>query len=473
MKRYSTIFLLAALLPATAFAETIPSEGEIQKILATRVDGQHWATGIVVGLVAPQGTSTIAYGTTAKGATQKVGADTVYDIGSITKVFTALTLADMAQHGEVALDDPVAKYLPKDAKLPKDGARQITLADLATHTAGLPLRPDNLAPKDPNNKYAEYSEADLYRYLAHAKPANPIGSTYDYSNPGFGLLGVALAHRAGTDLDTLFERRILKPLGMGDTVRNATPALQSRMAQGYSYDFASTDLTPAEHWDYGGGIAGAGGYRSTASDMVKFLQAILGTRTSPLASSFAAMTKTRRPGGMMPATAIALGWNILDQDGREIVWKNGSVGGFRAFIGYDAAARTGVVVLVNAQTGTGGDDIGLHILDPKIPVDLHIPRKHVETKLDPALLDRYVGTYKYADNDFVVVTREGDHLAETESGQEKLELFAESARDFFFKVADAQITFETGPDGNVTAAVWHQDGQDQRGVRVPEGAPKK
>ncbi len=120
---------------------------------------------------------------------------------------------------------------------------------------------------------------------------------------------------------------------------------------------------------------------------------------------------------MMPATAIALAWNLLDQDGSEIVWKNGSVGGFRAFIGYDAAARTGVVVLANAQTGTGGDDIGLHILDPKLPVDLHIPRRHVEVKIDPALLDRYVGTYKYADNDFVVVTREGDHLAESENGR--------------------------------------------------------
>jgi CubicO group peptidase (beta-lactamase class C family) len=240
-----------------------------------------------------------------------------------------------------------------------------------------------------------------------------------------------------------------------------------RMARGYFYDVASADLTPAKHWDFGSGVAGAGGYRSTANDMMKFLQAILGIRQSPLAPDFTAMTKKRRPGGMMPATAIALAWNILDQDGREIAWKNGSVGGFRSFIGYDAAARTGVVVLVNAQTGTGGDDIGLHILDPKMPVDLHIPRKHVETKLDPALLDRYVGTYKYAENDFVVVTRDGDHLAESENGQDKLELFAESERDFFFKAADAQITFEAGPDGKVSAAIWHQGGQDQRGVRMP------
>ena len=466
MNRYLTSLLFAALLPAAAFAQAAPPDSEIEKILSTRVDQQHWATGIVVGVVTPQGTHTIAYGTTAKGGSQKVGADTVYDIGSVTKVFTALALADMAQHGEVALDDPVAKYLPKGTALPRDGNREITLADLATHTAGLPLRPDNLTPKDPDNKYAEYGEADLYAFLAHYKPPHPIGSAYDYSNPGFGLLGIALARRAGTDYDTLIEQRILKPLGMGDTARKPTSSMQNRTAQGYSYDVASVDLTPAEHWDFGSGVAGAGGYRSTATDMMKLLQAILGLRPSPLSPAFTAMTKTRRPGGMMPATAIALAWNILDQDGREIAWKNGSVGGFRAFVGYDAAARIGVVVLVNAQTGTGGDDIGLHILDPKIAVDLHIPRKHVEVKIDPALLDRYAGTYKYADNDFVVVTREGDHLAESENGQDKLELFAEGERDFFFKVADAQITFETGPDGKVTAAIWHQDGQDQRGVRV-------
>jgi len=467
MTRYLPIFLAAALLPAGAFAQSAPSDSEIQKTLSTRVDQQHWATGIVVGIVTAQGTHAIAYGTTTKGGTQKVDADTVYDIGSITKVFTALTLADMAQHKDVALDDPVAKFLPEGTVLPKDGTRQITLTDLATHTAGLPLRPDNLASKDPDNKYAEYSEADLYQFLAHAKSAHPIGSTYDYSNPSFGLLGMVLALREATDLDTLIERRILKPLGMDDTLRAATPAMQSRMAQGYSYDVALTDLTPAEHWDFGSGVAGAGGYRSTANDMMKFLQAILGTRASSLGPALAAMTKTRRPGGMMPATAIALAWNILDQDGREIAWKNGSVGGFRAFIGYDVAARTGVVVLANAQTGTGGDDIGLHILDPNLPVDLHIPRRHVETRIDATLLDRYVGTYKYADNDFVVVTRMGDHLAERENGQDKLELFAEGERDFFFKTMDTQVTFETGPDGQAIAAIWHQDGQDQRGVRVP------
>jgi hypothetical protein len=199
---------------------------------------------------------------------------------------------------------------------------------------------------------------------------------------------------------------------------------------------------------------------------MRLLRAMLGLRPSPLASAFAATIRTRRPGGMQPATAIALAWNVLDRDGREIFWKNGSVGGFRAFVGCDPAARLGVVALANAQTGTGADDIGLHILDPEIPVDLHIPRKHVETKIDPALLDRYAGTYKFADNDFVVVSREGGHLVESENGQDPLALFPEGDRDFFFKIVDAQVSFEIDADGKVAAAIWHQDGQDQRGERI-------
>jgi CubicO group peptidase (beta-lactamase class C family) len=459
---FGFLMLFALAGPAGAVAP----DSEIRDILATRVDRQHWATGIVVGLVTPQGARTIAYGTTSKGGSRKAGADTVYDIGSVTKVFTALALADMAGRGEVALDDPVAEYLPKGTRLPRDDARQITLADLATHTAGLPLRPSNLAPKDPDNKYAGYDEGDLYEFLAHYKAPHPIGTTYDYSNPGFGLLGLALARRAGTGYDTLIERRILKPLGMADTARRATPSMLRRMAYGYSYDVASADLVPARHWDFGSGVAGAGGYRSTARDLMRLLRAMLGLRPSPLASAFAATIRIRRPGGMQPATAIALAWNVLDRDGREIFWKNGSVGGFRAFVGCDPAARLGVVALANAQTGTGADDIGLHILDPEIPVDLHIPRKHVETKIDPALLDRYAGTYKFADNDFVVVSREGGHLVESENGQDPLALFPEGDRDFFFKIVDAQISFEIDADGKVAAAIWHQDGQDQRGERI-------
>jgi CubicO group peptidase (beta-lactamase class C family) len=452
----------ALLFTAAAQAQSVPSDTEIRQMLVRRVDQQKWATGIVVGIVTPEGRRIVAYGTTTKGGRQKVGRDTVFDVGSLTKVFTALALADMAQHGKVALDDPAAKFLPPGTVLPHDDARQITLADLATHTSGLPLRPDNLVSRDPDNKYAGYSETLLLQFLAHYTPKTAIGSTYDYSNVGYGLLGTVLAHRAGTSYATLIDRHIARPLGLRDTRLDLTPSMRRRLATGYS-----GELQPLPHGDMGV-LESAGGLRSTANDLMTFLDAALGLHPSPLTPAFAALTKTRRPGGMQPATEIALAWNILADNGREIVWKNGSVGGFRAFMGYDAAHKIGVVALANALTSVGADDIGLNILGASFPVDTHIPRTHTAVAIDPALLSGYVGHYRYSPTDLVGIVNDGGHLfVELQPGGDKLELFPEGPRDFFLKVMDVQITFEPGPDGKATAAIWHQGGQDQRGERVP------
>jgi CubicO group peptidase (beta-lactamase class C family) len=238
--------------------------------------------------------------------------------------------------------------------------------------------------------------------------------------------------------------------------------MTKRAATGYD-----GDRNPVPHWDMGV-LSSAGGYRSTADDLLKLVDAFLGFRKSLLYPAMESMTKTRRPGGMEPATAIALAWNIDDTDGREIIWKNGSVGGYRTFVGFDRKARLGVVALINAQTGSGADDIGLHTLDPSFSVDLEIPRTHVEITLDIAALDQFVGRYRYSPTDMISVVRQGDHLYVVMApGQPPLEIYAESANGFFFKVANAQITFEGIANGHAAKAIWHQSGQDQTGNRIP------
>ncbi len=137
------------------------SDAEIRKILVDRIDVQHQSVGIVVGVLGPEGRRVIAYGQLDKGDPRALNGDTIFEIGSATKVFTALLLADMAEHHEVALDDPVAKYLPSGVKMPERNSRVITLVDLATHTSGLPRLPGNLNPKDPANPYADYSATPL------------------------------------------------------------------------------------------------------------------------------------------------------------------------------------------------------------------------------------------------------------------------------------------------------------------------
>src|SRR5262249_22562692 len=159
--------------------------------------------------------------------------------------------ADMAMYHEVALDDPVQKYLPPGVTMPTFAGREISLADLATHTSGLPLRPANLSSKDPDNKYAGYTVADLFAFLSSYKLTRAPGSQYDYSNVGFGLIGAALSQRANKSWAELVTTRVTTPLGMSDTSVELTAGMAQRQARGYALDVATLELTPAKHWDMG------------------------------------------------------------------------------------------------------------------------------------------------------------------------------------------------------------------------------
>ena len=196
--------------------------------------------------------------------------DTIFEIGSATKVFTSLLLADMVQRGEVALNDPVAKFLPAGVSVPERNGRQITLVDLATHTSGLPRLPANLNPKDPNNPYADYTPEQLYQFLSSYQLPRDIGAQYEYSNLGGGLLGFALARRAGMSYEALVKSRICDPLGMKDTGITLTPEMKARFAVGHDQGLARV-----ENWDLPT-LAGAGALRSTANDLLAFVSANIG-----------------------------------------------------------------------------------------------------------------------------------------------------------------------------------------------------
>lgn len=461
------IWILAALSLAAAPAWALPaapqgaSDEEIHRMLAIRVDEQRQATGAVVGVIDRYGRRVVSYGTMGLRDQRRVDGDTVFDIGSITKVFTALLLADEVQRGDLSLADPAAKYLPSTVRLPQRNGRQITLADLATHTAGLPLRPPNLASKDPANPYAGYTVGRMYRGLSTLRLNEDIGSRYQYSNLGYGLLGQILALRAGQGYAALVQSRITRPLGMDDTGIELSAGMKRRLALGYD-----GQLHAARHWDEGA-LAGMGGLRSTANDLLRLLGAFLGYHKSALQPAMQSMLETRRPGGMQPATQIALAWNIYQAHGREVAWKNGSVGGFRSFVGYDLQAGVGVVALANAQTATGLDDIGLHLLDPDFPVNLQKPRHHREIALSPDILDRYVGRYRFgSDGSVWSISRKGNHLFGEAPGQGEFEMFAETEHDFFLKVVDAQASFERSAEGASQSLIWHQGGQEDRAERI-------
>jgi len=386
----------------------------------------------------------------------------------VTKVFTSLLLADMAQRGEVSLTDPVAKYLPAGVKMPERGGRQITLQDLATHTSGLPRLPSNLAPKDWANPYADYSVEQLYQFLSGYQLTRDIGAQYEYSNLGGGLLGDVLARRAGIDYGALVRSRICEPLGMNSTSIMLSDDMKARFAVGHNQE-----LEAVANWDLPG-LAGAGALRSTANDLLIFLAANLGYMKSPLAPAMATMLTVRRPTGI-PGLEIALGWHILTRDGEEIVWHDGASGGYRSYIGYEPKSGAGVVVLSNAGTAAGVSDIGVHLLKTSMPLNRGQPaREHKEISVDSKLFDGYIGRYQLTPNFILTITREGDHLFEQASGQPKFEIFPEGERDYFLKVVDAQITFETDSKGRANSLILHQNGKDQRAKRSePDAAPTK
>jgi D-alanyl-D-alanine-carboxypeptidase/D-alanyl-D-alanine-endopeptidase len=206
--------------------------------------------------------------------------------------------------------------------------------------------------------------------------------------------------------------------------------------------------------------------------MLTFLEAVLGYKESPLAPAMKAMLEVRRPAGQ---TQIGLGWLTYSNDGREIAWHNGGTGGFRSFVGYDPKERIGVIVLSNSFTLAGVDDIGFHLLNPKLPLsNPEPPKQHTEIHIDPKLLDNYTGRYQLTPDLIFEITRDGDRLFAQGFAQvtgqavvlPKFELFAEGEKNFFARVADNQITFETGPEGRATSLILRRAGRDMTAARL-------
>jgi CubicO group peptidase (beta-lactamase class C family) len=310
--------------------------------------------GVTIGVVSHGAQKVFSYGAAKP--------DSVFEIGSITKTFTGLVLAQMVEQHQVRLDEPVRELLPKGTvSAPASGA-EITLVDLSAQRSGLPRLPDNMKPADPTNPYADYDTKALYAFIASHGVAMPAKPEFEYSNLGVGLLGQALANRAHTTYEALLKKEVTGPLGMRDTTITLTPALTKRFLTGHG-----ADDQVARAWDLAA-LAGAGAIRSTAPDMLVYLQAQLhpdklATRGSPEARTLpAAITASHAiQGEAGPAMHIALNWFRIDASGA--YWHNGATGGFSSFAMFDPDHDFGVIVLVNRSVGDGSlaDDIGKHV----------------------------------------------------------------------------------------------------------------
>lgn len=439
-------------LPALA-APTIPDD--VRTAVRACVD-QGYTPGIAVGVIDSTGTSYFCYGSTAADG-QSVTEDTVFEIGSITKAFTGILLADLANRGLVKLDDPIDKHLPEGATAPTRNGRSITLLDLATHRSGLPRLPDNMEPANPEDPYVDYDDARLFAFLSGHQLSRDIGAQYEYSNLGMGLLGNLLARAAGTTYEQLVQDRICQPLGMTSTWQHVPDSARARFAQGHSGG------SPAAQWGLDA-LAGAGCLRSSAKDMAAFIAANLSPPDGPLGTALRKATEGRH------ATSeshmhVALGWHVGDEHGTEIVWHNGGTGGFRSFCGFAPAKGLGVVVLTNSTYEI--DDLGRHVLETRF----ELPRIRTRTAAKLDELDAYLGYYELAPNVVFHVTREGDQLYAQLTGQDRYPVYREDADKYFFQVADAQLTFNRDAGGSVTSLTLHQYGRDQAARRLADYTP--
>ena len=433
--------------PQSSPGQHLPADSEIRQIVSERIAGFEHRVSITVGIIGPQGRRIVSYGSTGTNHPRPANGDTIYEIGSITKVFTSLLLADMVARREVALDDPVAKYLPHDVNVPRRAGKQITLADLATHRSGLPRMPSDFNAADPMNPYVDYPVQRLYRFLSGYQLQRDIDSEFEYSNLGVGLLGQALARRARASYETVLQRRVLDPLNMSSTGIALSPALKSRQSQPHSSRFVLASTAP---WNFTDAFAGAGALRSSADDMLTFLAAMLGSTRTPLSGAMMRMLAVRRTA--TDAFKMGLGWRVEQLEGTELVWTGGATYGSRAFAGYDPKLRVGVVVLSNYNSGSGIDDIGRHLLT-RTPLDNRPavkPQGRAVSKVPAGLLDAYSGRYQFSNGQIWVVRRDGDHYFIKRPGEAELEIFPEGdfekgSDDFFSTSMDALFTFDFEP----------------------------
>jgi CubicO group peptidase (beta-lactamase class C family) len=273
-----------------------------------------------------------------------------------------------------------------------------------------------------------------------------------------GLLGHVLALKDARSYESLVVERICRPLKMENTRIKLDAKLKARLAPGHT-----ETLAPQANWDLPT-LAGAGALRSTVRDLLKFLSANLGLSKSSLTPTLR-KTHAVRFHGAAPDLDMALGWHVGRKFDGEIIWHNGQTGGYHSFIGFDPARRRGVAVLSNSANSV--DDIALHLLDSRYPLaKLKPARERKVARIDYSLYDAYAGRYELAPDLIFTIRRDGDRLTAQLTGQHAMEIFPESATEFFYKAVDAQITFVNDSQGKVTVLILHQHGRDLPAKRI-------
>lgn len=421
--------VMIAQIPSQVTARHFPNHDELETMLRYEVEDRQ-IQGIVFGVLEADGSTHIVHYGEAGPGTRPLGPRSVFEIGSMTKSFTGTLLAYAVAEGEVALSDPISKYLPEGVGSPSLNGREITLLDLATHRSGLPKNPVNRVPADPANPYADYTVEKLYAFLSSYELPREPGSESEYSNAGMGLLGHLLGLAAGKDFKNLVRERILDPLGMTLTDYGRDGERGEWMTKGYDDDAEITSYYDVDV------LAGAGGINANVEELLLYLKANVraasGKAETPLEQAMHDAQQTQSP--VRGSLSMGLGWQIVERAGRRFIMHGGGTGGFGAALVFEPEAGVGFVALCNSSRFD--DDLGVELLRQGPPLD------RPEVAVSGETLSAYVGEYTFSSGRSAFVALDGESRLTLRFGDDvRARLYAESQTSFFLKRRPLKVAF--------------------------------
>lgn len=466
MNRFAILLTIAGSFFLTAQYSSMAADADsvrarVDRLVKPYIDSDV-VVGMTVGVIRDGKKEVFGYGRMSRDDKHVPDGDTIYELGSATKVMTGILLADAVVNGKAKLDQPASELLPSTVKMPTNGSRAITLQDLATHVSGLPRIPDNMSLSNMDNPYSAYRNEDLYAFLNEHKLAEAPGKKIEYSNLGMGLLGHLLALQAGTTYEELLKDRLATPLKMSDTTITVDSESRTRFIPGYTADGKA-----ASNWDLPT-LAGAGGVRTTVNDMLLFAAANINPPQNKLGEAIEMAWTAHQQPIEKTDSQIGLGWHIIVDGTR---WHNGETGGYHSMILVNRKLKMGVVVLANTATDEV-DQLGTDIF--KMLAGIKITPRKFEKPIDvPAeAMEKLVGTYELAPGVVFTVETDEGKLMVALTGQPAYQVYARSKTVWFYKVVNATLTFNLDTKGNCESLVLLQDGVKQTAKRKTTGPQK-
>ncbi len=447
MKSAALLILSIVLIASNAgLAQTKPAvitRDDVDQHVKTIIDGAYCPC-VVVGIIDSTGPHVYTYGTVSRTEKKAPDGDTLFEIGSLTKLFTATVYSQMIEKNEVQVSTPVDSLIT-GMKIPSDIGNKIWLVHLVAHTSGLPLNPTNVNSPHPDNPYSGYTQRQFVDFLAKYVLPRPPGDRYAYSHVGYALLGEALARKDKKTVEQMIVDRVCMPLAMNDTRFTATA--DSRLAKAYT-----VDGDEVEYWD-APLMAGAFGLKSSANDLLKFCSAHLGLTKTPFDEAIKAMQV--RQIDVDRQNDAGMGWQIGRKYG--VLWHSGETGGHHTFLALLPKYKAAVVVLANSSFSYV-DTLGQYLSQMAAgerpePLGLKIEKRQAES-----VLEKYVGEYTLGTNDMLYVTHENRTLYVQANKQSKLKLYGEEDKLFFGKAIPCMVEF-IKEEGEIVGLNFYQNGQ--------------